>query len=130
MADAFHKQLKRFLLSDADQSGKTTVHGDKYDRLAFSSQRIHARQQTRCVDPLLPQESGVSQENRPALHFSAHAFARYGLEVAGLGKPQSLGFGGLNDGRRQRMFATALQAGSQAEQLVVGQAWRGSEETD
>ena len=62
--------------------------------------------------------AGVAQGHGLAVHPADDALAGDRLKIARFAEPQPLRLGAADDGRGQRMFAAALQAGGQAQHFI------------
>ena len=110
-------------VGDADQPGEPAVERQQHHRLPFAAQLLDAGQHARDIGRVIGHQGRVAECGLTALDGSGHALTGDGLEVLRGGNGQALFFGPLDDGGRQRVFAAALQAGREPQDVVRRETW-------
>ena len=104
------------------QPGEPAVDGQVHDAGALAALRFGALCQRRNVDAQLRHQRRVAQRQLASADDTAHADARFRIEILRLVQRQLLLARCGDDRRRQRVFTDLVQAGGQTQHLAVFKA--------
>ena len=109
-------------IGDADDAGELAVDAEEYRGGAVGAQPLGFLRQRLRIDVELAEEFGIAEREPLALDHADHALAGRRIETAHGGEFDLALGRGLDDRRRQRMRAAALDAGGKAQHLRVVEA--------
>src|ERR1017187_8945364 len=110
-------------IGDPNEARCLSIHGDQHYRLAFFAQFFSALEQRCRIDRKIAEQLRISNSNLFARDGSLYALASGGAESDHIDQGKLLCLRAFHDGCCQRMFAGALKAGDELEQVGFLDAW-------